>query len=193
MNKPVLACDYDDVISRSMESWLSEFNFQTNENVTKDMLLEWDIHKFIKPEHKEYIYWLLEDQTKSNMIYKSAKPYENAVEVTQWLQEYFDIWIVTSAYPNNLAPKSAWLQRYFPHIPTRQICVINDKPLLLKADWIIDDKLATVKHFKHGLLFNQNWNLKYDYPKEKRFDNWLQIQSYFQRLINLGILKKEVA
>ncbi|MFA5300952.1 MAG: hypothetical protein WC389_22395, partial [Lutibacter sp.] len=69
-------------------------------------------------------------------------------------------------------------------------CVHPNKTLF-KADWIIDDNYNNKKTFKHGILYSRNWNLKYSH--NSRVNNWFEVKAYIQRLINLGIIKSEVA
>lgn len=190
MQKQILAIDIDDTLSHFVEKWLNEFKWWKNYSPNKEDCVDWDITQFIKPEDRDFIYWIIADKNISKKIFGECKPQENAKDVIEWLQNYFDIWLVTSTHYNNFATKVEWVKRYFPNIETNKICVLSDKTLF-KADWIIDDKYSTIAQFKHGILFTQPWNLKYDYPT--RVNNWLEIKQYFQRLINLKIIKEEVA
>jgi 5'(3')-deoxyribonucleotidase len=187
MNRPVLAIDIDDTLSFFWESWMNQFQILKGYKPNKEDCIEWDITKYIKPEDKDFVYSIISDKLHSNIIFKSCTPHENSSEVTEWLQNYFDIWLVTATHYNNFPSKVEWVKRYYPHIDPHKICVLSDKSLF-KADWIIDDKYSTVCQFKHGVLFHQPWNSKYEH--NPRVHNWLEIKQYFQRLINLGIIKE---
>jgi 5'(3')-deoxyribonucleotidase len=181
--KPIISCDMDDTLSKDFcQKWLEYYAFDSGHKLTVDMVQEWDLTKYVLPEYKNKIYDYLKNKQISNVIFKSCTPSDNAQEVTKWLQEHFELYIVTATNPYNLPSKAAWLERYFPHISLDRLVVLSSKNLF-SADYLIDDRWTTIRDFPgKGILYTQNWN-KSAKPKT-RVNNWLDIKSYFEQIIS---------
>jgi 5'(3')-deoxyribonucleotidase len=190
MNKPKIIVDVDDSLSKDFcSNWINWHNEQTGEKIKIEQLTDWDITQFVKSEYKRRIYEYLEEPVSANIIFKTCTPMEDSIEVTKWLQQYFDLLVVSASHPMNAPYKFQWLQRYYPHIPVKNINFWQDKTLLTSvSDWIIEDNYKNASKFKYGLLITRSWNKKYQY--DKRFNTWLEIKNYIQRLINLGHIKE---
>lgn len=114
--------------------------------------------------------------------------FEGAAEVINWLNNHFDLFIVTAAqeFPNSLIDKYYWLQKYLPLISWKQYVFCGDKSII-NADYMIDDHVHNLATFKGvGLLFTAPHNIN-----EKgyiRLNNWNEVKLFFE----LELSKKEV-
>ncbi|MEK7253609.1 MAG: 5'(3')-deoxyribonucleotidase, partial [Bacteroidota bacterium] len=105
---------------------------------------------------------------------------EGAQEVVQWLNEHFEIYIVTAAteFRNSLEDKFDWLLEHFPYISWRNFVLCGDKSIIC-ADYMIDDHVFNLEKFKgKGLLFTASHNIE-----EQRFtrvDTWADVRAFFE-------------
>jgi 5'(3')-deoxyribonucleotidase len=192
LNKEPLFIDHDDTMSDFMPALLNFYNKEAHDNLTPNDITDWNLSSFVKQGFEKRIYEYLKDPAISRVIFMSAPPLPHMIEVTQWLQQYFDLWVASATHPFNVRIKAEWLIRYTPHISIEDRYIVTpDKTFYnTKVQRIIDDKFSTSIAFKQGLLMNKSWNAKYtDFPQERRVNNWIEIQAYFENLISKGQLK----
>ena len=100
-----------------------------------------------------------------------------AQKVMRKLIYSYDTYIVTSPWYDSktcLEEKKEWVQDFFPFFPIKNLIFCNNK-LLLKGNYIIDDKPSTIEGFKGtGILFNQSYNQST--VAHYKVDDWLDIQ-----------------
>ena len=177
-----IAIDLDDTLSYFVEEWLEAYNEVYNDHLTKDKITEWNIAKFTKPDCNSKIYEMLT----WDEIFLRAKVRENAVEVTKWLGDYYDLYIVTAYNYQTARAKTEWVIENLPHIDYRRVVFCNDK-FIIDADYLIDDKDKNCVEFQgKSLLFgiNNPWN---DYYKNQlnynssliKVANWNDVFNYF--------------
>lgn len=172
----VIAVDVDDVCLDLMPNWIKKYNFEYDDSLTKDDILDWNISKFVKEEAKERIYSYVKDDE----IFLSASPIKNSLETILWLKEKHRIVYVTANDPLNC--KFKWLLDNGFIESVDDLVVAYDKNLI-KSSILIDDKYGNVVNRTGGWLFNQPWNKQYNF--KNRVDNWLDIKEKIQK----GIIK----
>jgi len=76
-------------------------------------------------------------------FYTSLEPIEGAIETYKWLEQHFDVWILTRpSYQNPLCytEKRVWVEKYL-GLKAAQRTIICWNKGLLKGDYLIDDTL----------------------------------------------------
>ena len=117
-----------------------------------------------------------------------VEPLPNCVEVIERLNQYYDIYIVTSYVwkenvidaAHNLKYKYEYLRHFFPFLDCNNFVFISDKSKI-NFDIGIDDRPKNLISCKKKLLFTEFRNkkiLKEDLEKDNiiRVNNWLEIQ-----------------
>lgn len=111
---------------------------------------------------------------------------EGSQEVVKWLNEHFDLYIVTAAseFRNSLADKHDWLRKNFPFIHWKKFVFCGDKSII-KADYLIDDHVRNLKKFSgKGVLYTASHNI-YDSTFD-RVNNWKEVRAYFENVLAQG-------
>ena len=166
-----IAIDLDAVLNTLNEDWIKRYNADYNDNLTNDDILTWKIEDFVKCGNKIY------DYLKEPGFFENLGVQPNAIEVTKWLSERFDICIATAYIPEACLDKAMWIDRHFPHIGSKKIIFCNDKGKIL-TDYLIDDGGHNIEAFKgKGVVFGQPYN-RY-LKKETRVNDWTDIKKYF--------------
>lgn len=151
--------DVDDVCADLVSRWLSLYNEDFNDNLTKADIQSWNIAEYVKPEAAESIYEYLERDD----LYDDVHPITGALLGIERLRNMgHRIIFVTTATKGHAGKKLEWLQKHGFLSPNK----INDidyvecaDKTLINGDLIIDDRFTTVEKFgDRGILFTQTWN-----------------------------------
>ena len=180
--KKDLLLDLDSCLNNLDEVWISKYNEDYQDNLTREDIIRWETHTIVKPEcgHKIYDYLLLPN------FFRDLGIQPNAYRVTKWLQQYVDIHIVTAYTPTTCVDKCEWLKHYLSHIEQKNIIFCNNKGLL-KADYCIDDGGHNIEDFNKTnpcglpIIFEAPWN-RYLKNKFIRANGWLEIQEVFEEI-----------
>jgi 5'(3')-deoxyribonucleotidase len=174
MGKRIIAIDLDDTLNCLKEKWIDSYNYFYDDNLKPEDITDWDWTKFVKPECGQNIYKFLFIPGFFRDL--GIKPY--AQKVIPWLQQYFDIYILSAAHYLVTKDKGEWLNEFLPSIPYENIVFCTNKSLF-KADYFIDDGLHNLEVVTgKPLLFHASHN-QHD-TKFPRFYNWLEIKEYFE-------------
>jgi 5'(3')-deoxyribonucleotidase len=181
--------DLDSCLNNLDEVWISKYNEDYRDNLTREDIVRWETHTIVKPEcgHKIYDYLLLPN------FFRDLEIKPHAKEVTEWLQQYLDIYIVTAYYPSTCPDKCDWIKHHLPHINQKNIIFCNNKGLL-KAQYIVDDGGHNILDFHKTnpcglpIIFDAPWNkdLKNKFIRVK---NWLEIQEVFEDIFKQNTLE----
>jgi 5'-nucleotidase len=151
--------DIDDTIADLLTVWLSRYNADYNDHLTRDDITAWDLTKFVKPECGVKIY----DYLKDEHIYDEIEPIPGALMgVTRLRGMGHHILFVTA---NIHREKWEWLKRhgFLSKTWTSQDYICCFDKHLIKADAIIDDKPETVDRFPGlAILFDRPHNQVYN-------------------------------
>jgi 5'-nucleotidase len=151
--------DIDDTIADLLTVWLSRYNADYHDTLTRDDVTAWDMTKFVKPECGVKIY----DYLKDEHIYDEVEPIPGALMgVTRLRGMGHHILFVTA---NIHREKWEWLKRhgFLPKTWTSQDYICCYDKHLIKADAIIDDKPETIDRFPGlAILFDRPHNQVYN-------------------------------
>jgi 5'(3')-deoxyribonucleotidase len=173
MDKQPFGIDLDSTLNCLDEYWISRYNKDYNDNLTREDMVRWECHTYVKPECGIKIYdYLLEPKFFRNL---KVKPY--AQEVTKWLSQYFNLFVVTAYHPVTCLDKADWIGEFFPHIPQKNIIFCNDKGLV-HTKFLVDDGSHNIIDYhnsnKSGLpiVFDAPWNRTLENKFIRAYD-WL--------------------
>jgi len=179
MHKQSIAIDLDEVLNNLHEVWLDQYNNDFNDNLKSTDIHSWEICNYIKPEARNHMF----DYLLKPNFFLNLKCQPHSQEVTKWLSQYFDLYIVTAYQYQVCRDKAEWVSKHYPHIDIKNIIFCNNKGLI-KTDYLIDDGGHNCEAFTGiSLLFNSSHN-QYLKDKYKRVNNWLDIKEYFEEVIN---------
>lgn len=180
INKKTIFIDLDDTLNTLVPDWLVQYNQEFLDNLQQKDILSWDIGSYVKPEAKEKFYeYLIRDTFFKNL---GIQPY--AKEVTKWLSEYYELYIVTAYHPKTCWNKAQWVEKHLSHINTKRIIFCNYKGLL-KGEYMIDDGNHNISDFHETnpfglpIVFDKPWNQESG-NKFIRVKDWLEIKEWFQ-------------
>lgn len=179
--KQSIAIDLDSTLNCLDKYWIEErYNKDYNDNLKREDMICWDCHIYVKPECGYKIY----DYLKEPGFFRNLGVQSNSQDVTKWLKEYFDLYVVTAYCKEAVVDKVDWLNEFFPHIDTKDIIFCNNKGLI-KADFMIDDGGHNIEVFTGiGLVFDAPWNRYLD-ESYNRFYNWTEIKGYFKYFLGI--------
>lgn len=157
----IIAIDVDGVVAALETAWLSRYNRDYNDTMTKEDWTDWDVHKLVKPECGIKIYEYIEDPT----IYDEVPPIEGALDGINWFrQAYFRVIYVTNSTLGASGAKYNWLQKYNFIDRLDDYIECKDK-FLIRADFIVDDMPKNCWDFSgKAILYNQPWNVNENWP-----------------------------
>lgn len=189
MDKKILLLDLDSTLNNLDDVWLEYYNKDYNDNLTREDIIKWETHTIVKPEcsHKIYDYLKLPNFFRDLGIQPYAK------EVTEWLQQYLDIYIVTAYIKETCVDKVTWIEKHLPHINPENIIFCIPKKLL-KAQYMIDDGGHNILDFHKTnpcglpIIFDAPWN-RYLKNKFIRVKDWLEIQEVFEDIFKQNALE----
>jgi 5'(3')-deoxyribonucleotidase len=184
MKKKILAIDLDSTLNTLDTEWIQFYNKDFNDNLTREDMIRWEVYTYVKPECGKKIY----DYLLYSNFFKNLGMQLNADNVTKWLQQFYDIYIVTAYTPSTCADKCEWVKQHLPHIPVENIIFCNNKGLI-KADILIDDGGHNLVAFKetnpHGIpiVFDAPWNRDLQCKAIRVYD-WLDIKENIKELLH---------
>jgi 5'(3')-deoxyribonucleotidase len=168
----IVFVDVDDVCADLMPTWLSRYNKDYDDNLTRESMTEWSLLKRVKPECGEKIYDYLEDPT----LYDDVLPIGGAFSGVECLrQRGYRVVFATSATNGAAGSKLRWLIRYgfLQENPKRtypDYVEGYDKGLLL-GDVLIDDGPHNVQKFQgYSILMRRPHNQNFQWPVVA--ENW---------------------
>jgi len=170
----IIGIDCDDVILDLMPNWLSKYNLQYNDVLSKEQITDWDVGSFVLPEAKKAFYQYIEEPD----IFWTAKPIDGALEgILELKRMGFRILIISANNPFSI--KQQWL-KYHGFIDNDKDFIQAYDKSLIKVDYLIDDKYDNVRDtLGYGILFNSPWNKQYDY--NPRVNNWKEVVTIIKK------------
>jgi 5'(3')-deoxyribonucleotidase len=178
-NDKIIGFDCDDVILDLMPNWLSKYNRQFNDILTKEQITDWDVAKFALPEARKEFYQYIEEPD----VFWTAKPIEGALNGVLELRRLgFRIIIVSANNPFSI--KQQWLKYHGFLEDNKEFIQAYDKSLI-KVDYLVDDKIDNVMNtLGYGILFSAPWNRIYNY--NPRVSNWKEVVAVIKKRENLN-------
>lgn len=108
-------------------------------------------------------------------FYEELEPIENAIDVYNWLDEHFDVWILTAPSVKNkhcYTEKAASIEKYLGVERLDRLIISPNKSIVI-GDYLIDDTIT-----KGQLRFSGRL-LKFG----TEFKTWLEIKDFFDRIL----------
>jgi 5'-nucleotidase len=170
-----IGIDLDSTLNNLEQVWLDRYNQDYDDNLTVADMTDWDVTTYVKPECGVDMYkYLWEPGFFRNL---GAQPF--AIEVCEFLHEHFDIYIVTSAHPNVVADKWAWIEEHLPFLRYNRFIPLHEKNLI-QMDYLIDDGPHNIEAFKNGtpILMDMPYN-QYLSDEYVRCKGWKDVMHYF--------------
>lgn len=178
MSKIKVGVDVDDVLLDTLATaWLPVYNERYNDNLKPEDITEWDMSKFVSPEHKSDIYDVLKEPETWNKI----QPVKFSQKYLKMLNEdnNIELYIVSATFP--LTPNEKWERfiHFFPFIDPKNIIRIYNKSLL-NIDVMIDDNADNLK--SGDILYNQPHNQSINDEKNGfyRVYDWMDVYENIQ-------------
>jgi 5'(3')-deoxyribonucleotidase len=171
-----IAVDLDDVLNDLQEKWIKRYNIDYDDHL--EGFEDWDVIKCVKPECGKKIF----DYLKADNFFRYVNIKKDAREVMQWLNENFELYIVTSAHYEVVRDKALWIKHYLPFMNiTNQVVFCHPKHLI-NTDYLIDDGPHNVEKFGQQAIVFDTMNNRHliSYP---RVHNWLEVKAYFEKVL----------
>lgn len=184
-----IVLDVDGVLANLHTEWLRRYNRDFNDTVTPADITEWEMESFVKMACGDHVYTYLRDED----LYEQVKPIAGAVAGVKALRALsHQIIYASNCVQYGVDQKYTWLVQHGFLSPSRGMegfISIYDKSLL-RCDVLVDDRFETVAQFSSfrygcGIVFNQPWNRKVDYPAYPgllRANNWPQVVDLIKEL-----------
>lgn len=146
--------DIDETLNNLVPTLLNKYNDKYTDNIKLSDIVDYRIHKFLKPECENLFKEFVDDET---ILGLSVKPY--AVEALTEISKYADIYFVTAGHPATAKARDKWLQKHFPFYTGNQLVLCRDK-YIINADIMIDDNTENIlkSPCSHKFLFDMPWN-----------------------------------
>lgn len=161
----IIAVDVDDTCANLSDTWLRRYNYDFGDNLKRSDITKWEIHKFVKPECGEKIYDYLKDKT----LYNFVEPVPYSLEAINLLKNFGRVIFITAPTLETMGRKYYWLKEHGYTNSLDDYIETKDK-YLIKYDYIIDDRWENVEGSEANYLYNQSWNIKYNF--QNRIKNW---------------------
>jgi 5'(3')-deoxyribonucleotidase len=172
---PRIAIDMDEVIADTLSGYLSRYNADFGQNLTKQDLLGKRLADLVSPAHWPRLDAYFDDAN----FFRNLDVMEGSQDVVRELAAHYDIFIVTAAMevPCSFATKFEWLQRHFPFIPPVNYVFCGNKGVIA-ADYLIDDSVYQLERFEgQGIIYTSPRNI--DERRFPRLNNWPEAREMF--------------
>lgn len=185
--------DLDNVLIDTNRAWCDLYNRLTGSHLRESDIREWDISKFVLPQHKELIFDLLNNK----LLWESVQPVSYAVMYMEILSkdENVDISIITDTSPQTTEIKMNKLHKFYPFLNLRNRVFITGDKQSVRTNLLVDDapfNLYGGDYYK--LLYTEPWNMNFNASKNDmiRVNEWSEIYSTIQRKIESQRLVDEL-
>jgi len=171
-----VAVDFDGVVGALDVPWVARYNKDWNDTMKVEDILDWDIHKFVKPECGMKMYEYIEDPT----IYDDVLPVEGAIRGIQALRDMgYELSFVTHSTKGHAGRKRKWLYDWNILHSDFEYFEMRDKSNF-PAFYLLDDYTVNVSNFKGvGILFTAPYNKSSTI--RPRVNNWVEAVRFFQK------------
>jgi 5'(3')-deoxyribonucleotidase len=170
-----IAIDMDEVLADTLAQFISEYNREFGENLTKSHLADRKLVEIIPADRRAR----LRHYALSPGFFLAIPPMAGSTPVLQELRERYEVFIATAAmeFPTSFHEKYEWIKAHFPDFPDSHIVFCGDKSIVA-TDFLIDDSPRHFDRFTgQGFLFTAPHNLAENrYP---RLNDWAEVRRQF--------------
>ncbi|HEY4931287.1 MAG TPA: 5'-3'-deoxyribonucleotidase [Terriglobales bacterium] len=173
--KQRLAIDMDEVLADTLARFLSEYNREFGENLTKADLSERKLAEIIPADRRAR----LRHYALSPGFFRDIPVMAGSHAVMEELREHYEVFIATAAmeFPSSFSEKYLWIKHHFPTFPDTHIVFCGDKSVI-STDFLIDDSPRHFDRFSgRGFLYTAPHNrAETRYP---RLNDWEDVRRQF--------------
>jgi len=170
-----IAVDMDEVLADTLTQFLSEYNREFGENITKADLVARKLVEIVPADRRAR----LRHYALSPGFFRDIPLMPGSRDVFSELRERYEVFIATAAmeFPSSFNEKYAWIKAHFPDFPDSHIVFCGDKSVIA-AHFLIDDSPRHFARFAgQGFLFTAPHNRAENrYP---RLNNWADVRRQF--------------
>ncbi|QHW35823.1 5'-3'-deoxyribonucleotidase (plasmid) [Paenibacillus rhizovicinus] len=177
--RKIVGVDLDTTLNNLEQVWLAKYNEKYNDSLTVADMANWDVTTYVKPECGKDMYKFLWEPG----LFRDLGIKPSAASIMAWLNDHYEVFIVTSAHPNVVADKWAWVEKHLPFIDSYHFVPLHPKDLF-RMDYLIDDGPHNIEGFRgKGILMDMPYN-QYLKNRHIRCRNWLDVFQYFKAELN---------
>lgn len=175
--KPVLLFDLDGVCANLAAKWLAVYNREWGDDLTLGEIVEWEWHRFVRPECGKRIYHYLNRPG----FFADLEPIPGAVSALERLKDRAELVVLTASPREAMADKVNWIRRHLPFIPKENVIITYRKDLVW-GDVLFDDAPRNLRHFR-------GFRVLMDYPYNRNFHdtyrvrNWAEFEALMERVL----------
>jgi len=134
-------------------------------------------------------YWKRFHQLKNDLIklpqttygfYTSLEPIEDAIQSYKWLEDNFDVWILTRpSYQNPMCytEKRVWVEQHLGLEAAKKLIICWDKGLL-KGDYLIDDTI----NVESKLDLQTKFEGQFIHFGSEEYNNWKSVIKMLKKI-----------
>ena len=176
----IIYVDLDGTIVDIIQNWLSDYNFDYDDNLTEEDIIEYGLDPFVKEECGMKIY----DYLANEGFFTKAKPELDAIELIGKLNERgHDIFFATKTPLNSRTAfyeKCQWVDLHVPIIGKEKVISIRQKGLL-KGDCLIEDYEENLRIFEGlRILIDRPWNRHVKGDWFVRCKTWKEVEEIIE-------------
>lgn len=175
-----IGIDLDATLNNMEEKWVHRYNSDYNDNLLE--WVNWAVELDVKPECGVKIFNYLKEPN----FFEDSGIKPNAKDVVSWMNNHFELYIVTAYSDYQCKGKIAWVEKELPFFPKENVIFINNKSLL-NLDYLIDDAPHNIINFGGNvIIFDKLYNRHIEESDtKKRLNDWSEIKSFFEKKIYL--------
>lgn len=178
--KPIVGCDIDEVINTQVKELLKLYNLKYNDKVQYDSIMDYKIHKFLKPECKN----LFEEFCTEDFIEELQISSED-IDALTMLNSECEFYFCTARHPYIMAATDRWLENNLTWYRTGCLIRCKDKHLL-KFDYLIDDYIGNLIAGDYKkIMMTRPWNIGFGNIDE--IDRVYNLKGAYEVIRNGGI------
>lgn len=185
----VAIVDIDAVCADLHHSWLTRYNTEWKDTLTREQITNWDMTRFVKPECGKAIFTYINDPT----LYDDTPVMEGALDgVSRIRQLGFRVIFCTSSPVGAMGRKLVWLRAHgfleskggADQSPHPDYIEATDKSVI-RGHVIIDDYIETLKKFPGvPIAFAQPWNSEAEELGIRRAHGWQDVLRHMKEIEN---------
>ena len=136
--------DMDEIVADLYSEWLSRYNEKWDDNLTKDDILTWETHKYVKPECGKKIYSFFRPD-----MFDDLEVIPGSKQVLGELNRLGHKIVFVTASPRGCADaKCQWAVKNFKFIDYPDI-ITAKKKYLVQGDVFIDDAPHNIREYRY--------------------------------------------
>lgn len=170
-----MAIDMDEVLADTLGQFLTEYNREFGENITKADLVAHKLAEIVPADRRER----LRHYALSPGFFRKIPVMPGSHSVFAELRDRYEVFIATAAmeFPSSFNEKFAWIKAHFHDFPDSHIVFCGDKSVLA-VDFLIDDSPRHLARFAgRGFLFSAPHNHAED--RFPRLNGWEDVRRQF--------------